>query len=48
MQSIMNATGLLPILCSLVLLLGLLLYLGRPLLTSGRGGRGEGADATAF
>ena len=32
----MNATDLLPILCSVALLLGLLLYLGRPLLTSGR------------
>ncbi len=31
----MNAMGLLPILCSIALLLGLLLYLGHPLLTSG-------------
>lgn len=34
----MNMLGLLPILCSVALLLGLLLYLGRPLLTSGRAG----------
>lgn len=34
----MNALGLLPTLCSVALLLGLLLYLGRPLLMSGRAG----------
>lgn len=34
----MNMLGLLPTLCSVALLLGLLLYLGRPLLTSGRAG----------
>ena len=44
----MNATGLLPILCSLVLLLGLLLYLGRPLLTSGRAGAVRGPTRQLF
>ena len=44
----MNATGLLPILCSLVLLLGLLLYLGRPLLTSGRAGTVRGPTRQLF
>lgn len=34
----MNALGLLPTLCSIALLLGLLLYLGRPLLMGGRAG----------
>ena len=34
----MKASGLLPILCSVALLLGLLLYLGHPLLRSGRAG----------
>ena len=34
----MNATEFLPILCSIALLLGLLLYLGRPLLTGGQAG----------
>ena len=34
----MNVVDLLPILCSVALLLGLLLYLGYPLLTSGRVG----------
>ena len=34
----MNELGLVPILCSLVLLLGLLFYLGHPLLKSGRAG----------
>lgn len=38
----MNVVGLLPILCSVALLLGLLLYLGRPLLTSGRVGAASG------
>ena len=44
----MNATGLLPILCSLVLLLGLLPYLGRPLLTSGRAGAVRGPTRQLF
>lgn len=44
----MNAMGLLPILCSLVLLLGLLLYLGHPLLTSGRTGAASGQTRQLF
>ena len=44
----MNAMGLLPILCSLVLLLGLLLYLGYPLLTSGRVGAASGQTRQLF
>ena len=44
----MNAMGLLPILCLLVLLLGLLLYLGYPLLTSGRVGAASGQTRQLF
>lgn len=44
----MNATGLLPVLCSVALLLGLLLYLGRPLLTSGRAGTASGPTRQLF
>ena len=44
----MNVVDLLPILCSLVLLLGLLLYLGYPLLTSGRVGAASGPTRQLF
>ena len=44
----MNAIELLPILCSVALLLGLLLYLGRPLLTSGRAGAATGPTRQLF
>ena len=44
----MNAMGLLPVLCSVALLLGLLLYLGRPLLTSGRAGAAGGPTRLLF
>ena len=44
----MNATELLPLTCSIALLLGLLLYLGRPLLTGGRAGAATGATRQLF
>ena len=44
----MNEIGLLPILCSVALLLGLLLYLGRPLLISGRTGAVNGPTRQLF
>ena len=44
----MNAMELLPMLCSLVLLLGLLLYLGHPLLMSGRAGAAGGQTRQLF
>ena len=44
----MNAIELLPILCSVALLLGLLLYLGHPLLTSGRVGVASGPTRQLF
>ena len=44
----MNAIELLPILCSVALLLGLLLYLGHPLLTSGRAGVASGPTRQLF
>ena len=44
----MNAIELLPILCSIALLLGLLLYLGRPLLTSGPTGAASGPTRQLF
>ena len=44
----MNEIGFLPILCSVALLLGLLLYLGRPLLTSGRTSAASGPTRQLF
>ncbi len=44
----MNAIELLPKLCSIALLLGLLLYLGRPLLTGGRAGAATGPTRQLF
>ena len=44
----MNAIALLPIICSIALLLGLLLYLGRPLLTGGRAGATTGPTRLLF
>ena len=44
----MNAIELLPIICSIALLLGLLLYLGRPLLTGGRAGAMTGPTRQLF
>ncbi len=44
----MNAIDLLPILCSIALLLGLLLYLAHPLLTSGRAGAANGSTRQLF
>ena len=44
----MNAIELLPITCSIALLLGLLLYLGRPLLTGGRAGAVTGPTRQLF
>ena len=44
----MNAIDLLPIICSIALLLGLLLYLGRPLLTGGRAGAVTGPTRQLF
>ena len=44
----MNEIGLLPILCSVALLLGLLLYLGHPLLTSGRTSATSGPTRQLF
>ena len=44
----MNVTELLPIICSIALLLGLLLYLGRPLLTGGRAGAATGPTRQLF
>lgn len=44
----MNALDLLPILCSVALLLGLLLYLGRPLLTSERASAASGQTRQLF
>ena len=44
----MDGIELLPILCSVALLLGLLLYLGRPLLTSGRTSAASGPTRQLF
>ena len=44
----MNAIDLLPVICSIALLLGLLLYLGRPLLTGGRAGAVTGPTRQLF
>ncbi len=44
----MNAIELLPIICSVALLLGLLLYLGRPLLTGERTGAATGPTRQLF
>ena len=44
----MNAIELLPILCSVALLLGLLIYLGHPLLTSERVGEASGPTRQLF
>ena len=44
----MNAIELLPIICSIALLLGLLLYLGRPLLAGGRAGAAAGPTRQLF
>ena len=44
----MNAIDLLPVICSIALLLGLLLYLGRPLLTGGRVGAVTGPTRQLF
>ena len=44
----MNAIELLPIICSIALLLGLLLYLVRPLLTGGRAGAVTGPTRQLF
>lgn len=44
----MNIIGLVPILCSVALLLGLLLYLAHPLLTSGRTGVASGSTRQLF
>ena len=44
----MNAIELLPIICSIALLLGLLLYLAHPLLASGRTGAVSGSTRQLF
>ena len=44
----MNVTELLPIICSIALLLGLLLYLGHPLLTGGQAGAAAGPTRQLF